>query len=95
LDTVHIDQTARQYTLDVTEAVTHWIKDPAANRGLMLRSTTPYGVEYQFTTSDHVALYARPRLEILYRWFPLPAPTFVATPVTISLPTPTPAANVQ
>ena len=91
IDTLHLDEITRQYTIDITQAVTHWVDEPAENHGLMLRSTTPWGVEYQFTTSEHFSLYARPRLEILYRWFPMPAPTFVATPLTICLPTPTPS----
>ena len=75
---------------DVTGLVQAWLRDPASNRGLMLKSFEPRWPSHLIMFSaDHPAVTSRPRLTIKYVPAP-PVPTPVpATPTTTPLPEPT------
>ena len=51
-------------------AVRDWLANSTSNHGLILRSQTAYGIEYVFTTSEHLSKEVRPRLQVLYYWRP-------------------------
>ena len=89
LDSTTVTTTARWYAFGVVPAVQRWVDNPASNRGLILRSTNPYGVEYEFATSEHLSAYAHPRMDILYYWLPTPTPTATSTPTETATPTAT------
>ena len=69
--------------LDVTDAVSGWLANPASNRGLLLRGDDP-DVEYDLASGEYSNPGLRPKLLVVY---PL------ATPTPTPSPTPTHDAN--
>jgi len=67
---------------DVTELVQNWLRDPAGNYGLLLKSfENRWPAQYIFFSSDHPAVNSRPRLTIKYEPA-LPTPTHVVETAT-------------
>ncbi|HEY64438.1 MAG TPA: DNRLRE domain-containing protein, partial [Caldilineae bacterium] len=72
-------------TLDVTDLVREWVRNPLVNYGLQLRGRSDAKVEYDFYSSEATAAELRPLLVVTYTQGGPPPPT--ATPT----PTPTPS----
>ena len=99
VDSATVSTTEAWYHFDLASTAQQWVDTPNSNHGVILRSTNAYGVEYEFTTSDHLADYTHPILNVLYEWIPTPTPTVTLTPTPTSThtrtatPTPTPTAT--
>ncbi|MBN1400533.1 MAG: DNRLRE domain-containing protein [Anaerolineae bacterium] len=57
-------------TLDVTQAVQHWIQHPQENHGLLLRGEGQASVQHQFASSQWDQAGQRPKLIITYKMEP-------------------------
>ncbi len=87
----------RWYTWTVTAAAQMWVRDPASNKGVILRQTnTAVGGEYDIRQSEFPGLTMRPVLIVTYTLgspTPSPTPTGVWTPMPLPcLGTPEPGA---
>lgn len=93
LDSVRVTDLSQWYELHVTSAVQEWVDDPAHNYGVLLRSSNPYGIEYEFAASEHLATFVRPRMDIRYFWLPTTTATVTPTATQTSASTGTPTAT--
>ena len=71
--------------LDLTDAVSGWLANPASNRGLLLRGDDP-AVEYSLASGEYPSADLRPKLLVVY---PLATPTPTPSPTPSRTPTPT------
>ena len=71
--------------LDLTDAVSGWLANPASNRGLQLRGDDP-AVEYSLASGEYPSADLRPKLLVVY---PLSTPTPTPSPTPTRTPTPT------
>jgi len=75
--------------LDVTAAVQSWLRDPAGNNGILLKSfDSRWSVQHILFSVDHPAVTLRPKLTIRYE-----AALATATPTVMPTVTPSPTAS--
>jgi len=83
----------RWYDWDVASAVQQWVRNPTANRGLLLQQTNvAVGGEYDIRESEYPGPENHPRLSVRYV-LATPTPTSTATPTATATATATPTAT--
>lgn len=86
VDEVLLDDANRWFTFDITTLAKDWVVNPAGNHGLVIKGSGDISVQYEFASSDHPVVGARPWVEVEYLHIS-PTPTHTATPSR----TPTPS----
>ena len=89
---VTLSEENRWYDLDISGLVQDWVRDPATNRGLVLKASGSASVEYSFYSSEHPVVDMRPRLWVAWHEVtPTPAGPPQPTPTVTDTPTPGPS----
>jgi hypothetical protein len=88
VDEVTLDAENAWFTFDVTELVREWVARPEINHGLVIKGSGSVSVQYEFASSEHPVVGARPWLEII-REAATPTPTRTPTYTPTSPPTAT------
>lgn len=81
VDATELDAENRWFTLDVTTLVQEWVRNPAANYGLILKASGGVSVQYDLASSNHGNSALRPYLQVAWR-SGTPTPTASPSPPT-------------
>lgn len=85
-----VSEVYRWLTLDVTDLVQGWVREPQSNHGLLLICSASEWAEYLFGASERYAWMERPQLQVAYGLIATPTPTVTSSPTWTPTPSPTP-----
>ncbi|MGQ9584822.1 MAG: DNRLRE domain-containing protein, partial [Anaerolineae bacterium] len=101
-----VEDLYRWVSLDVTELVRDWVREPGRNYGMLLAASAPGRAEVYFGASERYPASERPQLQVVYGLVATPTPTatwtatpsatftstrtFTSTPTSTDTPHPTP-----
>jgi hypothetical protein len=95
-DEVQLDREGAWFTFDVTPIVRHWVANPSANYGFILKGWGTVSVQYEIASREFPVAAVRPWLEVVYgRVSPTPSRTATRTPTRTSLPSATPSLTLS